>query len=97
MGLSSYYIYESMICHKECCLKLYSINLIFNFLWTIIFFNLEARLFAFIFIIFLDVVVALMIWCFFGIEKKAAYLNIPYLLWLLFASVLNFSVYLLNR
>ena len=32
MGLSSYYIYESMSCHKNCCLKLYSLNLVFNFI-----------------------------------------------------------------
>jgi len=97
MGLSSYYIYESMSEHKECCLKLYSLNLIINFLWTIIFFNLQARLFAFIFIILLDFVVGFMIYCFYGISKKSAYLNIPYFIWILFASILNFSVYMLNR
>ena len=97
MGLSSYYVYECMSCHKGCCLFLYSLNLIFNFIWPILFFNLEIRLFAFIFIIFLDIIVGLMIWCFYGINKKAAYLNIPYFVWLIFASILNISVYLLNR
>ena len=76
---------------------LYILNLFLNFMWTIIFFNLEARLFAFLFIILLDVVVGLMIYCFHGISKKAAYINIPYFVWLIFASILNFSVYLLNR
>lgn len=97
MGISSYKIYNSMSCHKGTCLILYGLNLILNFLWPIIFFNLEARLFAFIFIIFLDIVVLLMIFCFYGIDKKAAYLQIPYFLWLIFATILNFSVYFLNR
>ena len=97
MGISSYKIYNSMSCNSESCLVLYFLNLFLNFLWPIIFFNLEARLFAFIFIIFLDIVVALMIVCFHGIDKKASYLQIPYFLWLIFATILNFSVYFLNR
>ena len=97
MGLSSYYIYESMDCHKSNCLLLYILNLFLNFSWTIIFFNLEARLFAFLFIILLDIVVILMTLCFYGVNKKSAYLNIPYIIWLLFATILNLSVYILNR
>ncbi len=97
MGYSSYLIYNSMSCHKNTCLLLYALQLFINFIWPIIFFNLEARLFAFLFIILLDFVVILMIYCFLGINKKAAYLNIPYFIWLLFASVLNISVYILNR
>ena len=97
MGYSSYLIYDSMSCYKGTCLILYALNLFLNFMWTIIFFNLEARLFAFLFIILLLVVVGLMIYCFLGINKKAAYLNIPYFVWLVFATILNFSVYILNR
>ena len=97
MGYSSYLIYNSMLYEKTSCLFLYALNLFLNFMWPLIFFNLEARLFAFLFIILLDVVVALMIYCFHGINKKAAYLNIPYLVWLIYDSILNLSVYLLNR
>ncbi len=97
MGISSYLIYNEMSSKKNVCLLIYGLNLILNFLWPIIFFNLEARLFAFIFIIFLDIVVLYMIICFYGVSKKAAYLQIPYFLWLIFASILNFSVYILNR
>ena len=97
MGISSYIIYNDISSHKNICLLIYSLNLVLNFLWPIIFFNLELRLFAFIFIIFLDIVVIYMIICFHGISKKAAYLQIPYLIWLIFATILNFSVYFLNR
>ena len=97
MGISSFLIYESMSCHKSNCLLLYILNLVLNFTWPIIFFNLEARLFAFLFILLLDIVVVLMNLCFYGIDKRAGYLNVPYIIWLLFATILNFSVYLLNR
>ena len=97
MGISSYIIYNDISSHKNICLLIYGLNLVLNFLWPIIFFNLELRLFAFIFIIFLDIVVIYMIICFHGISKKAAYLQIPYLIWLIFATILNFSVYFLNR
>ena len=97
MGYSSFLVYDSMSCHKNTCLLLYSLQLFLNFIWPIIFFNLEARLFAFLFIILLDIVVLLMIYCFYGINKKAALINIPYFIWLIFASVLNFFFYFLNR
>ena len=97
MGISSYIISQDMSSHKDTCLLIYGLNLVLNFLWPIIFFNFEARLFAFIFIILLDLVVIYMIICFHGISKKAAYLQIPYLIWLIFATILNFSVYFLNR
>ncbi len=97
MGISSYIIYNDMTCNRNICLIIYGLNLVLNFMWPIIFFNLMLRLFAFIFIIFLDIVVIYMIICFQGISKKAAYLQIPYLVWLIFASILNFSVYFLNR
>ncbi len=97
MGISSYLIYNSMVTGRSTCLIIYGLNLILNFMWPIIFFNLEARLFAFIFIVFLDIVVIFMIMCFHGISKKSAYLQLPYLIWLIYATILNLSVYFLNR
>ncbi len=97
MGISSYYIYEENTCQSNCCLKIYAINLFVNFLWSPIFFGLGLRLFSFIWIIVLDIVVIFMILCFYKINKKAAYIQIPYLIWLLFATYLNLFTYLLNR
>ena len=97
MGISSYLIYDSPDYNSSCCLIIYAISLFINFLWSPIFFGLELRLFAFIWIILLDIVVIYMIWCYYGVNKKAAYLNIPYLIWCLFATILNYSVYILNR
>ena len=97
MGYSSYLIYESNDYHSECCLKIYLLNLFVNFLWSPIFFGLNLRLFALIWIILLVLVVAYMILCFYKVNKKAAYLQIPYLVWCLFATYLNLMFYLLNR
>ena len=97
MGIGSYLIYSSNDYHSSCCLKIYLINLFVNFLWSPIFFGLNLRLFALIWIIILDIIVVYMIFCFFKVNKKAAYLQIPYLIWSLFATYLNLAFYLLNR
>lgn len=97
MGISSYLIYEENDVHSDCCLKIYLLSLFVNFLWTPVFFSLELRLFAFIIIVLLDLLVAYTIMCYYKVNKKAAYLQIPYLIWVLFATYLNLSIYLLNR
>ena len=97
MGISSFIIYNEKDYHSNCCLKLYGINLFMNFLWSPIFFGLKLRLFALIWIIILNVVIIYMIICFYKVNKKAAYLQIPYLIWSLFATYLNLTFYLLNR
>lgn len=78
-------------------LIIYSIQLIINSLWTLIFFGFGAYLLAFIWIILLLIAIVIMIAKFYNIDKKAAYLNIPYLLWILFAAYLNLGIYLLNK
>ena len=97
MGISSYIIYQENDYHSDCCLKIYALNLFVNFLWSPIFFGLNLRLFAFIWIILLDIVVAFMILCFYKVNKKAAYYQIPYFIWCLFATYLNLIFYILNR
>ena len=97
MGISSYIIYNENSYHSDCCLKIYLINLFVNFLWTPIFFGLNLRLFSFIWILLLDIVIVYMIICFYKVNKKSAYLQIPYLAWSLFATYLNLAFYILNR
>ena len=97
MGISSFLIYNEKDYHSNCCLKIYGINLFMNFLWSPIFFGLNLRLFALIWIILLDLVIIYMIICFYKVNKKAAYIQIPYLIWSLFATYLNLGFYLLNR
>lgn len=95
MGISSYLIYEKEgIDNKR--IKLYGIQLFVNLFWTIIFFNFRLYLLSFLWLVFLIILVIMMIKEFLNIDKKAAYLQIPYLIWILFASYLNFSIFILN-
>ena len=77
--------------------KLYYSQLIVNLLWPIIFFTFKWRLFAYFWILVLIVLVVLMIKEFYEKNKTAGLLQIPYLIWIVFASFLNLSIYLLNR
>lgn len=96
MGISSYIIYMSNSENKEIALKTYFIQLILNCLWTFLFFNLNLYLLSFIWILVMIYFVIKMIYQFSKINKPAAYLQIPYLLWLIFASILTLSIYILN-
>ena len=75
---------------------IYYVQLIVNLLWPIAFFVLKWRLFAFIWILILDALVVTMIITFKRRDNLAAYLQFPYLAWVLFASYLNLGVYILN-
>ncbi|MBQ2840373.1 MAG: tryptophan-rich sensory protein [Oscillospiraceae bacterium] len=94
MGLGAARVYLKEPGSKA--LYIYGINLAVNFFWSIIFFNMRAFGFAFIWLLLLIAVVVLMIISFFRIDKLAAYLQLPYLLWLLFAGYLNLFIYLAN-
>lgn len=76
---------------------IYYLQLFVNATWSIFFFTLKWRLFAFIWIILLDLLVIIMIIEFYKKNKIAGLIQIPYLLWVLFASYLNLAVYLLNK
>ena len=77
--------------------SIYYLQLTVNALWSFIFFVFKWRLFAFVWILILDALVIDMIIKFYKKDKTAGLLQIPYLLWILFATVLNFAVYLLNK
>ena len=72
------------------------VQLIINFFWSLIFFNAGAYGFAFIWILLLWALVLWMILTFRKVDPIAAWLQIPYLLWLTFAAYLNFGVMTLN-
>ncbi len=76
---------------------IYYAQLIVNLLWPILFFMLDWRLFAFAWIVLLDFLVITMTRRFYRKDKTAGLLQIPYCLWLIFASYLNLATYLLNQ
>lgn len=96
MGISIYIVMKSKRKLKKNARLIYYIQLITNSLWTPIFFGFKEYFFAFLWILMLIVFVITMIVTFYKISKKAAYIQIPYLLWLLFVSYLNFGVFVLN-
>lgn len=95
MGIASYLVLTSEKTNHS-ALTVYGIQLVFNFFWSIIFFNLEAYLFSFIWLVILWILIFITMILFFGISEPAGYLLLPYLLWVTFAGYLNFYIYLLN-
>ena len=80
----------------EHCLNLFVAQLIVNFFWPLIFFNAQAFLGALIWLVLLWILVLIMIVCYSKISKTAAWLQVPYLVWLSFAIYLNLAVLLIN-
>lgn len=98
MGISAFLVFISSKRQsiKNNALTIYGAQLFINFLWSIIYFRFNSPLIAFIDIIVLDLLVIIMIMKFCKINRISAIINIPYLIWILFASYLNISTVILN-
>ncbi len=96
MGIAAYIIDTEKSIGKKRATALNALQLFFNFCWSFIFFTFGAYLLSFVWIIVLLVLIVLTTVEYYKINKTAAYLLIPYIIWVAFASVLNFSIYLLN-
>lgn len=99
MGISSYLVLTSNNSspeEKKQSLKIYGVQLLFNFFWSIWFFNFSLYFFAFIWLIVMWLLILATIILFFRSSKLAAYLMIPYLAWVTFAGYLNLSIAILN-
>lgn len=96
MGVS-YGILKSNNQTDEKIKLIYYVQLGINALWPIIFFILKWRLIAFLWIILLAIAVIIMTIKFYNKNKIAGLIQIPYLLWTLFATYLNYSFYVLNK
>ena len=96
MGVS-YGILSSNSLVDDSINSVYYGQLFVNAIWPIAFFVLKWRLFAFFWILLLDVLVGIMVYRFYQKNKAAGLLQLPYLAWCLFASYLNFGVYILNK
>lgn len=98
MGIASYIIYRQGSRKPEVikALRVYALQLVFNFFWSIFFFRFEWYLFSFIWLIALWILILVTILLFGKLSKVAAYLMIPYLIWVTFAGYLNLGIYLLN-
>jgi tryptophan-rich sensory protein len=96
MGVASYLVAQSGEKGRGEAIFFYLLQLVVNFFWTPIFFVAGWYLFAFFWLILLWVLIYACIQRFYAIDKRAAYLMLPYLAWVTFAGYLNFGVFLLN-
>lgn len=98
MGFSAYLISSSEAepAAKRRCLAIYWVQLAVNFSWSIVFFRFEALWAAFAVILLLLALIIAMIACFRKISPLAAYINIPYLIWMMFATYLNLATAVIN-
>ncbi|MDO5149525.1 MAG: TspO/MBR family protein [Oscillospiraceae bacterium] len=96
MGFSAYIIYSSDSKEKSRALVIYGAQLFVNFLWSIVFFRFELLKLSVAVILILLTLVTIMILKFRKISRTAAFLNIPYLIWIMYATWLNIGIAVLN-
>ncbi len=96
MGIAAALIWCSSGRQLDFALLFYGAQLVFNFCWTLIFFNFRAYLAAFIWISILLVLIAITTVKFFRINKLSGLLMVPYFAWVSFAGYLNYMIWVLN-
>jgi tryptophan-rich sensory protein len=99
MGIALYLIWksESSDILKKTAIALFSVQLILNFFWSLIFFNQHQVGWALAEIIMMWVVILLTIFAFANVNKTAAWLLVPYIAWVSFATILNYTIWQLNK
>ena len=97
MGISFFIIWKQPADTKRNTgMIIFFIQLLLNFCWTFLFFYFKEIGFALIEIIVMWIAILIMLISFYKVKPVAAYINIPYILWVSFATVLNAAYYLLN-
>lgn len=97
MGISLFLVWNQSASKKRnMAILVFFLQMALNFCWSFIFFYFNQIGIALIEIIFLWASIVIMLVLFYKIKPIAAYINIPYLLWVTFASILNASYYILN-
>ncbi len=98
MGISLYLIWDKGLQSNnvKIAMAVFAIQLILNVLWSVLFFGMKSPFYAFIEIIILWIAILATIILFFSISRPAGYLLVPYILWVSFAALLNFSIWRLN-
>ena len=96
-GLSGWMIYLAPPSRERTnSLRIFLLQLAFNFFWSILFFNLQAFGAALVWLLILWGLILWMIVTFRKVDPLAAWMQIPYLLWVTFAAYLNYGVWILN-
>ena len=98
MGIAAFLIWRERLDRKDVkiALGIFIGQLILNTLWSVIFFGLHSPGWALVAIVLLWLAIVWTIAAFYKISKPAAYLLVPYILWVSFAGYLNYSIRMLN-
>jgi benzodiazapine receptor len=98
MGIAFYLVWKSTtnIAAKQTAITLFIVQLVLNFFWSLIFFKYQQTGWALVEIIAMWVAILLTILWFGKISSTAAWLLVPYICWVSFATVLNYSIWRLN-
>jgi len=98
MGLASWFVLTTDRPQEQIskAMRVYVLQLLVNFFWSLIFFGLGEYLFAFLWLLLLWVLIIMTMVQFYKIRQLAGELLLPYFLWVTFAGYLNFAVWLLN-
>jgi tryptophan-rich sensory protein len=99
MGISLALIWKSKTTHskKRNAYLLFATQLILNFCWSILFFHFHSPTLALVDIVLMAITITLTIFSFSAFSKLASWLLVPYLTWVIFATILNFSIWYLNH
>ncbi len=96
MGISAAIIFTSDSSKKDDALFVYAVSLVLNFSWSIFFFNMQSFIVSFIILVALWLSIIITMIKYYEINKAAAWLQLPYLLWVTFAGYLNLAIIFLN-
>lgn len=96
MGISFYQILISNNEKRKKAVRIFMLQLMLNIAWSIFFFGFKNTTLGFVDIILLLLTIIWTTKVFYHISKPASYLLIPYIVWVSFAAVLNFSIMILN-
>ncbi len=98
MGISAFMIFREGLDKDpvRIALAVFGVQMIFNVLWSVLFFGFRNPGAAFAEILVLWTMIASCIWLFWRIDRRAALLLVPYIAWVTFAAILNYSIWILN-
>lgn len=97
MGIAAALVWHTPSPHRKTALVLFVIQFVLNLLWSYIFFGLHNLPLALMEIILMAFFIAITIYWFLKVNRLAAVLLLPYLMWVSFASSLSFAIFILNN
>lgn len=98
MGIALYLVWEKGLDKADVkkAMSVFGVQLFLNFMWSVLFFGLRSPLYGLVEITVLWIVIFVNIWLFYKVSKTAGLLLVPYILWVSFAALLNYSIWALN-